>query len=98
MRFERITCNAISTLDRVGLGSALNGLAELLDSADGQEKHGDHGWRTLTQTELHSKALSHFAAAIGPNGVDSDSGKLAILHAVSRCLMIAQKEMSWLNR
>ena len=95
MKFDRISNDAIKTLDRVGLGGALNEIAALLDSADGRGKHSDRGWFDIMMPELHSKAYRHLKDAECDDAVDHDSGMLASLHAAARCLMIAQRQILW---
>lgn len=87
-----ITPEAVEALERLGVAEAVNALGELLRSADGLNKHGEQGWRHRTNDELAGKLLGHIPSpALVGLVEDGDSEQLAILHALSRALMLAQR-------
>lgn len=82
---------SVATLERVGLARVIDALADLFDSPDGQQKHGDRGWEEKSETELAAKLLGHLSQHMAGSFFDDDSGRMTVLHATARALQLAEK-------
>lgn len=83
--------SSIATLERVGLSNAVNSIAELLDSAGGQGKHGDRGWELLPHRILIAKMTRHLAQHMSDEWIDADSGHPAIAAVAVRGLQLCER-------
>jgi len=86
----KLTPQAVATLERVGLVTVLERIAELCDD-HGQAKHGDRGWEGLTDAQLTGKLLGHLGKHMVGAFIDPQSRRMHLFHAISRGLQLGEK-------
>lgn len=79
--------------ERLGVTQAVEYTTKLLRSGDGVEKHGEQGWRKLTDAQLWDKTQAHLRCHGPQNKTDKDSGMYAVAHVAVRALQLLQRTL-----